>query len=306
MNEPLSFSIVTPTLNQSGYIKTTIDSVLSQNYPNLKYLVLDAGSNDGTQEILKNYGASFSWQVEAGTTQSAAINKGWREIQGEIVGWINSDDIYYPKTFEQVGYFFRENPDVDMLYGDCDYIDSQGNYLRPYPTSEFDYMELLRETINFIPQPATFIRRCVLDQVGLLDETLDFVMDFEYWLRVGRFCRVVYIPVKFGALRLHPEAKSITKLDRFGKELVEVYKRYFADRNLSPELRNLEDEAMANIYTRAADCAFWGKNYSAARRYAFESWKHQKWPLRKIWLWIFLGKFGGILAEKRLKNPYLP
>jgi glycosyltransferase involved in cell wall biosynthesis len=306
MSSSPSISIVTPTFNQNRYVESTINSVLCQGYTNLEYLVLDGGSTDGTLEKLENLGSGFSWRVDTGINQSVAINQGWQEMTGEILGWINSDDVYTSNAFDQVGGFFNENPDVDLLYGDCDYIDSKGIYLRPYPTQDFDFKEYLRKTINFIPQPAAFFRRRVLDQVGPLNESLDYVMDFEYWLRIGRSFKVAYLPQKLASLRLHPEAKSIKNLDRFGQELVDVYEQYFGDKHLPTAFRSLETEAMANIYTRAADCAFWGNNSSLARRFASKAWKYQIWSVRKIWFLIFLGKFGRGLAEKLLKNPYLP
>jgi len=306
MSDSPSISIVTPTLNQAGFIGYTIDSVLNQGYPKLEYLVLDGGSIDGTQEILESYGDRLSWCIEPDMRQSSAINQGWKNTSGEILAWINSDDFYFPDILNRVGNYFQQHADVDMLYGECDYVDLGGRYLRPYPTQNFDYKSLLISTDNYIPQPAVFFRRRVLDEVGFLDEALDYVMDFEFWLRIGRFFTVMHIPDRLAALRLHTQAKSISRLDRFGNELVEVYERIFLEKDLSPALRDLEREAMANIYHRAADCAFWGKNYAMARRFSRESLKYRTWPPRGLWLWVALGKCGGTLAEKIYKNPYFP
>jgi glycosyltransferase involved in cell wall biosynthesis len=299
-------SIVTPTLNQAGFIENTIDSVLNQGYPKLEYLVIDGGSVDGTHEILKSYEGHLSWWIEPDIGQSGAINQGWKNAGGEILAWINSDDFYFSDTLNRVGNYFLQHDNVDMLYGKCDYVDLGGRFLRPYPTQKFNYEALLIKTNNYIPQPAVFFRRRILDEVGYLDEALDYVMDFEFWLRIGRFCNVIHIPDCLAAMRLHPEAKSISKLDKFGSELVEVYESYFLEKDLHPVLRNLESEAMANIYHRAADCAFWGKSYSMARRFTWESRKFRSWPPRGLWLWVALGKIGGIVAKKFYKNPYFP
>jgi glycosyltransferase involved in cell wall biosynthesis len=306
MSDLPSISIVTPTLNQASYIKNTVDSVLNQDYPDFEYLVLDGGSVDSTREILDSYGEHLSWRIEPGMGQSRAINLGWQETGGEIIAWINSDDTYYPGTLQRVGDFFRRHPEVDMLYGDCDFVDADGQFLRSYPTRDFDYPALLRRTENFIPQPATFLRRRVLDRVGFLDETLVYVMDFDYWLRTGLSQCVVHLPEKLAALRLQPDAKSIAHLDLFAGELVRVYQKIFSQHRLPQEILDLKRDAMANIYFRAADCAFWGNDLPSARRYAQKSRVYRKWPLRRLWIWIALGRFGSRLVHKLFKNPYYP
>lgn len=299
-----SLSIVTPTLNQARFIRGTLDSVLGQRYPNLEYLVVDGGSSDGTQEILASYEDRIRWYVEQGVNQSRAINIGWRETSGKVIAWINSDDYYQPGVFQAVGEYFKQHPDVDMLYGDCDYVGIDGEFLRPYPTREYDFLKLLGDTENFIPQPAVFLRRSVLDRTGYLDESLDYVQDFDFWLRVGLGHQVAYVPQKFASLRLHPAAKSVASLSSFADELVSVYSKFFSDDQLPKEVRDLKKDAMANIYNRAADCAFWGKDYPSARRYAKTSRSYRTWPLRGSWFWIALGRLGNLLAERIYSNPY--
>lgn len=306
MSELPIISVVTPTLNQGRFIKDTIESVLSQKYPRLEYLVIDGGSTDGTREILVNYGDAITWRSEPGLSQTEAINLGWGQMGGEIFSWINSDDIYYPGTFKKVGNLLTERPEVDMVYGDCDYIDEHGEYLRPYPTREYNYLELLQETENYIPQPATFLRRKILENIGYLDKELEYVMDFDFWLKAGRWHKVMYFPEKMAAMRLQWEAKSIAKLSEFAKELVIIYQAYFSDEDLPSALRSVEREAMAGIYHRAADCAFWGNDYTLAREMLVKSLKYSKWPPRKLWLWVLSGKIGGLLAKVTKKNPYFP
>jgi glycosyltransferase involved in cell wall biosynthesis len=306
MSDLPQISIVTPSLNQSGFIQTTIESVLNQDYPNLEYIVVDGGSVDGTHEILNSYEDRLCWFIAPNSGQSQAINQGWKKASGEILAWINSDDFYFPKSLQCVGEYFQQHADIDLVYGQCDFIGAKGQFLKPYPTMDFNYQSLFVETINYIPQPAVFFRRRVLDTIGFLDSNLDYVMDFDFWLRAGLRCKIVHIPEKLAALRLHSQAKSISKLDNFGTELVAVYQRLFLNEGLQPELRSLEREAMANIYLRAADCAFWGQNNAMARRFLLNSFRYRSWPPKKLWFWIVLGKLGRILAEKSLKNPYLP
>ena len=262
MNSLPTISVVTPTLNQRAYIEATIDSVLAQDYPGLEYLIIDGGSTDGTLEVLASYGKHLSWISEADTGQAAAINKGWQRSNGEIVAWLNSDDLYLPGAIQQVGTFFSTHPEVDVLYGDCEMIDESGRFLRNYLTKPFDLLEFVRKTENYLPQPATFIRRHVLQNCGLLDEGLVYTMDFDYWLRVGLKHSFAYLNLPFAQLRVHATAKSITGLGRLAGELVQVFQRFFSTENLPPTLKNVEREAMANMYHRACGLLLLGWRFS--------------------------------------------
>lgn len=304
MSDLPSISVITPTLNQAQFIRQTIDSVIEQHYPRLEYIVIDGGSTDGTREILQSYDRYLTWISESDQGQSSAINKGWNLSKGEILCWLNSDDYYLPDALNTVGEYFNEHPEIDLVYGDCDFVDSEGTVLRPYPTHSFDYKEFVRLTENYIPQPAAFIRRNLLEDVGYLDETLSYVMDFDYWLRIGLHHRVKYLPKKLSALRLHHSAKSVALLSEFSKELVQVYQKLFSWNDLPKEIVAVKTEALANIYFRASDCSFWGNAPAEARKYALNSIRYQIWPLRGLWLWVALGRLGIFLANKIYKNPY--
>ena len=127
-------TIVTPSLNQGEFIRQTINSVLSQDYPGVDYQVWDGGSTDATLSILKAYGDKLRWYSEPDRGQAEAINKGWKKATGEILAWLNSDDLLYPRALNQVSATFNEHPEVDILYGDCDCVDQDGKVLMRYPT----------------------------------------------------------------------------------------------------------------------------------------------------------------------------
>lgn len=299
-------SIVTPTLNQAEFIRATIDSVLEQGYPALDYSVRDGGSTDGTLEILRSYGTRLKWVSAPDGGQSAAINAGWRDSSGEIMAYLNSDDLYTPGALLRVGEFFAAHPEIDLLYGDCDEIDAAGKVTGAYPARAYDYLRLVRDAVNFIPQPAVFFRRRVWEAIGALDESLHYVMDFDYWLRAGVHFRAAYLPERLAALRLHAGAKSVAQVSGFGAELERVYRRLFAQPHLPAEIKAIERQALGNVYARAADTAFWSGDLAGARQYAWQAWQRAPLRPRGLWLWIALGRPGRWLAERMLGNPYLP
>ncbi len=297
----LTISLVTPCLNRAGFLPPPIDSVLQQGYPALEYWVVDGGSTDGTQDLLRSYGERIRWISEPDSGQSEAINKGWRLSQGEIVGWLNSDDLLYPGALETISAFFAGHPEVDFAYGDCDLIDKSGQIIQAYPVKPYDYRRLL--VANYIPQPAAFMRRSLLEKEGWIDETLDFVMDYDYWLRSGVHHAGAYLPSRLAALRLHKSAKSVAQLGKFAAESVRTFQKLFARSDLPQDLRALEKAVMGNVFYRAADSSFWSNRLAAGRTYALESLRCQL-RLRSLWFWLALGRPGRWLAGRLYRNPY--
>jgi glycosyltransferase involved in cell wall biosynthesis len=200
-------TVVTPSYNQGPFIRETIESVLSQDYPNVEYLVIDGGSTDETLSILKSYDSRFFWVSEGDEGQTHAINKGWKRSKGEIIAWLNSDDIFQPGAVRKVVEYFLKNPDVGAVYGEAYYINEDGDVISRYPTEPFNSDRLV--DFCYICQPATFLRRSVVDDVGLLDESLNFCMDYEFWIRIAQKHRFCYLPHYLALSRLHTDCKTV-------------------------------------------------------------------------------------------------
>jgi glycosyltransferase involved in cell wall biosynthesis len=217
--EPLlRFAIVTPSLNQAPFIKATIDSVLQQNYPKLAYLVQDGGSGEETIDILKSYGASIQWRSEVDSGQANAINRGFKRIEGDIMAYLNSDDVLLPGTLAYVARFFEENPDVDVVYGHRIYIDADGLevgrcVLPPHDTEVLKWAD-------YIPQETSFWRRRVWEAVGPIDETFSFALDWDFLLRSQRagFC-FKRLPRFLACFRVHDDQKNASMMQTGLREM---------------------------------------------------------------------------------------
>jgi glycosyltransferase involved in cell wall biosynthesis len=224
--EPL-VSIVTPSFNQARYIEETILSVLNQDYPNLEYIVIDGGSSDHTAEILKKYESCLTWISEKDRGQADAINKGFRMANGEILAWLNSDDTYRPGAIRQAVRYFEAHPEVGMVYGEGYHIDERGDILERYYTEDFDYQRL--SEICFICQPTVFMRADAIGAVGPLDLSLDYCLDYEYWMRIAKRFRIGYIPVYLANSRLHTDTKTLSKRLEVHQQNLQVVKRHYGE-----------------------------------------------------------------------------
>lgn len=222
----MKVSVVTPSYNQGQFIQRTLESVASQSGAEIEHVVFDGGSTDDTVEVLKRFGNGITWTSEKDKGQTDAVNKGICATNGEIIGWLNSDDVYYPDAIARVVAFFEANPDVDVVYGMADHIDLVDYAFEPYPTEPWNF-ERLRDTC-FICQPAALFRRRVVEQHGLLDESRNFCMDYEYWLRLGKAgVRFAYLEQKLAGSRLYAENKTLGSRLKVHGEINDMQKALF-------------------------------------------------------------------------------
>jgi glycosyltransferase involved in cell wall biosynthesis len=275
---PPVVSIVTPSYNQGAFIRQTIDSVLSQDYPHIDYQVVDGNSTDETLAVLKSYGDRLRWVSEPDRGQTHAINKGMAVARGEIRAYLNSDDLLRPGAVARVVDYLRSHPRCDLMYGRDALIDARGHYLAMYPTTEYSFDSLA--DCCCISQPAAFWRSRVARRIGPFDESLHLVMDYEYWLRADRSGALIeHIPEVLAHTRIHRQTKTSGSgrpgqfHERFYRELFAVCLRhagYISARYVHAWLQ----AALFNKHP-------WTREYEDLISRVVQTWYHNRYRCRK-------------------------
>jgi glycosyltransferase involved in cell wall biosynthesis len=234
----MRISIVTPSFNQASFLRLTIGSVLKQqgNFE-LTLIVIDGGSTDGTVDLLRSIpDPRLKWTSSPDAGQADAVNKGLQSATGDIIGWLNSDDLYTPGTLAAVTTAFAQTPQAGWLIGQADIINATGQEIRSSVTlyknrglAKYSFRNLLRE--NFISQPAVFWRREVGDRVGRLDISLHHAMDYDFWLRFAKTGGPIVLDRVLSHFRIHSTSKTGTQTrQRFNEDYKVAARHAGADR----------------------------------------------------------------------------
>jgi len=237
-------SLVTPSYNQAEFLKQTIQSVLFQDYTDVEYLVMDGGSTDGSTDILRKYSDQLAyWSSGKDEGQSDAIAQGFDRCTGEIMGWLNSDDVLLPGALTAVANFFRENPEVEVVSGGAYCIDSKGCPLRGsfgnYTLGVAATHGRLRYYhMDGVFQPATFWRRSAYDAVGGLDRSLKFILDRDLFLRLAKRRPFARLPQMLACFRIHENCKSVC-IQHIREEESQAFRQRYGANRYGSLVRNL-------------------------------------------------------------------
>lgn len=239
-------SIVTPSFNQAAFLEQTIHSVLIQDYPRLEYIIVDGGSDDGSLEIIRKYSDQLAWWVsEPDRGQAQAINKGLSRARGEILAWLNSDDMYLPGAVAAAVGAFRDHPGTGLVLGNAVTIDQDNRPLNDLKFGEVSLQDLI--SFRVICQPAVFMRRQAFEKAGGLDESYHMLLDHHLWIRVARNHKLVHVPEILAFARHHPGAKNVAQAERFGQEAY----RILAWMETQPDLRGMIAANQRKVYAGA-------------------------------------------------------
>ncbi len=220
-------SIVTPSYNMAQYLPETIESVLTQDYPRIEYVVMDGGSTDGTQDLLSRYDGRLSFVSRRDRGPSDALFQGFRQVQVDILAWLNADDSFLPGAVAKAVEFLQTHPDVDIVYGEGWWIDEQGQTISRYPTLPFDPKVLATDC--FICQPTAFMRASAYRRCEL-DPDVNWSFDYDLWIRMAKAgLRFAFVPEYLANSRMHRGSKTIYergKVFEFSMSLLERHYGY--------------------------------------------------------------------------------
>ena len=245
-------SVITPSYNQGKYIEQTIRSVLNQTYGNIEYLVIDGGSTDNSIDIIKKYEGKIAyWINEPDNGQADAVNKGLKRAIGDLVCWVNSDDILYPDYVANRVRQFKENPNVDMIYGDIEQ-GPEPSKKRLRKGKQTSIKNMLKYAECPIPQQSAMWRREVVKKLGYLVPQWHVVLDREYFIRIAAHGLIKYVPGAVAFFRNHEQSKSIVSKLRWAEELPKYYEMVFNDNiyHLPSNLLSYKGKCLSQVYLK--------------------------------------------------------
>jgi glycosyltransferase involved in cell wall biosynthesis len=299
-NNPL-VSIITPSFNQGIYIEDTIMSVLNQTYKNIEYIMIDGGSEDNTLQIIKKYEKGIDyWISEKDAGQADAINKGMKKAKGDLLCWINSDDILYEDFVSTRVKQFLQNPEIDFIYGDVEQgVDISKKRLRK-GKPPYNRWNMLKDLNAAAPQQSAMWRREVLEEVGMLDAQWHVLLDRDFFVRIIHKCRIKYFPGAVAFFRNHDKSKSIAEAAKWMEELPIYYENI--ENVTGPIDHKLKKKILTNTYLECAKIAQQLKNDIAKNNFLHKAKKQNYWfyckqRYFKKW-WIRMNKY--LLSSKTL------
>jgi glycosyltransferase involved in cell wall biosynthesis len=232
MSEQLpKITVVTPSYNQAQFLEQTILSVIGQEYPNLEYILMDGGSKDGSVEIIKKYEQHFTyWQSEKDNGQGAAINAGFAKATGDILCWLNSDDLFMPGTLLKIGRMFQNISEPTVIFGNCLHFHENSAKTRGSDV-ELCHKILELEMVDYVIQPSSFWTKSTWEKAGIIDEAYTFAFDWDWFIKVKR-AGVKFVPIKdyLSLYRIHEAHKSGSGGNKRALELAQVYKTYKSEK----------------------------------------------------------------------------
>ncbi|MDQ1317406.1 MAG: hypothetical protein QG588_1058 [Candidatus Poribacteria bacterium] len=246
-------SIITACFNSEKYLEQTIQSVVNQTYDNIEYIIIDGGSTDNTLNTIKKYDNKIAyWISEPDKGMYDAINKGIKLMNGDIWACLNSDDQYYLNTLEKIVFYFSKEPDVDIIFGNLDFVTDNGEFIyrRFFPKLNLNRIMRMNYSLRAISQPAVFLRRSVIENVGYFDTSYSYASDMDYFIRVGKNCKIQHKNLALTKFRLHSNALSSIYVARTREEGRSISQKYIGGDY--GKLTELWDKLYLNLFNLRA------------------------------------------------------
>lgn len=245
-NHPL-VSIIIPTYNHEKYLEQAINSVLSQDYPNFELLVLNDGSTDKSEEILRKYIGKFFWETHTNMGEYRTIDKGFNLSKGEYILILSSDDYLLPGSISSLVRYFQEHPKLAVVYPDYDIVDDQNNLIQHIDNYQYCYENSVR-WFACMPGPAALLKRELYSKLGGRDFKFRYVGDFDFYLRAGLLGEFSRVPATLACYRWHAGSQTQQKGERIAKEHLELVQKFYSQNSLPLNIRKLKRESTCSAY----------------------------------------------------------
>jgi len=241
-------SVITAAYNAASYLEETIESVLSQDYPLIEYLVHDDGSTDETPEIIARYGDRVRSRRHENMGETNTVNKGFALAQGELIGVVSADDPLLPGIVTAMVEEFDRNPDVLVIYPDWDMIDDKGDFVQHITTYDYSYRDMVRWH-HCVPGPGTFFRRSIVTQLGGRDPAFRYAGDVDFWFRAGLLGPFRRLPQTLARYRWHAGSTTLGQQGKaMASEHINMTEKLFARQDLPIEIRRVRREAYSSAH----------------------------------------------------------